>query len=412
MRAREDLGWVADVLLGAQGRDAVVTSSIPSGYDPVFTLGALPSAANPYALFPPEPILASASLRELGNPVLRKLRVAEDLLAMGLRSGMPQRIFTERIYISVPRNGGPPHLTLVDHFRELFGRSDLSLAVILGKKRPNRKPVLKILTSQGECIGFAKVGWNEVSRALVGNEARILQSMAARETPLGSFQVPEVLEHVEIDGADFLVLKPVPRSRALGGGGSLRLPIEAAREIAAMTGQRTEVLSSSPYWEDLKARIAAATKEGVPRIGALSDGVDALETRFGTRDITFGAWHGDFIPWNMKRSGGAFFVWDWERSGGMVPLGLDAARFDLDVRVKIRRERPRDAVQGSVTSLGPALEAMGAAPGTATLVTTLHALEMVLRFQEARVAGVAGKEPIYEVALDEMLRRIHSSPVR
>ena len=410
MAARDDLGWVADVLLGVRAADVVVSSALPAGHEPIFTFVALPSAAKPYALVPPDPVLARASLSNLGNPVPWKLRIAEELLAKGFGLGIPQRLRPERVYISLPSNDEVSHPTLLDHIQELFHRSDLSLAVIVGKRRPNRKPVLKILTPQGECIGFAKVGWNDISRALVSNEARVLKSIADLAIAPRSFRVPQVLDYRRVDGTELLVTAPIPPQRVLNGSRSLRLPIEAAKEISALVERPREVFARSLYWSDLKVRIGAVTPYGGAPVRALGDGVELLESRYGAREITFGTWHGDFTPWNMTRSRGTLSIWDWERSGGLVPVGLDAARFDLDVRLKIKREPPRDAVHRSVMSLGPTLEQMGAEAGTATLVTTLHALEMVLRFEEARAAGVQGREPLYEVAIDEMIR--HTRPMR
>jgi hypothetical protein len=40
--------------------------------------------------------------------------------------------------------------------------------------------------------------------------------------------------------------------------------------------------------------------------------------------LSFGAWHGDFTPWNSASVGGQLLVWDWERFGGPVPVGYDA----------------------------------------------------------------------------------------
>jgi hypothetical protein len=406
---RDDLGWVADVLLAVKGADVLVSSTPPAGHEPTFTFLALPSGAKPYVLVPPEPVLAKASLRNVGNAVVWRLRVAEELLGQGLGLGIPQWVRHERVYISFSSDDGASHPTLLDHFQELFHRSDLSLGVILGQKRPNRKPVIKILSSQGECLGFAKVGWNEISRALVKNEAHVLQSIAELAIAPESFRVPKVLEYRQVGDAELLVTAPIPPRRAGNSRRMLRFPMEVAKEISALEERPTEVFAQSSYWSNLKSRIGALKPGGGP-VRALGDGVERLESRYGAREITFGAWHGDFTPWNMSRSRGTLSIWDWERSGGLVPVGLDAARFDLDVRLKIKRERARDAVHRSVMSLGPTLEAMGAEAGTATLVTTLHALEMVLRFEEARAAGVRGREPLYEVAIDEMIKYIR--PVR
>jgi hypothetical protein len=50
-------------------------------------------------------------------------------------------------------------------------------------------------------------------------------------------------------------------------------------------------------------------------------------------ECLFGAWHGDFGPWNAACGPDRIEVWDWERFDADVPAGLDAAhwRTQLDV---------------------------------------------------------------------------------
>ena len=403
MASRADLTWIAEILLGGAGRDAYVGASPPRGFRSIFTFGALPSAAKPYVLIPRQPVLAAEAVRELANPVVTSLSVAEGLLALGLRSGIPQRVRPELVHFCLPLDADEPRSPLLAHFQRFFGRDDLSLAVIVGTVRPNRKPVLKVITSDGTCLGFAKVGWNRVTRALLANEADALEAIAGLATPPRSFAAPEVLERREVAGYDVLLLKPLPHSRR-GMKKPSRFPVEAAKEIASLRGVESTVLSASAYWAELNARIEAATwDEYGPASGLLARAMELLETKHGTREVAFGTWHGDFIPWNMKRAEGTLYIWDWERSSSSAPVGLDAARYDLDLRMKIKRESPEKAVRASAMSLGPVLEELGAPAGTATLVTTLHALEMVLRFQEARKAGVEGRERRYVAALQEML---------
>ena len=74
----------------------------------------------------------------------------------------------------------PAHL-LTEHLREIFGRRDLELAVILGVPRLNRKPVLQVLASDGTVVGYVKAAWNDLTAALVRNEARVLADLGAAQ---------------------------------------------------------------------------------------------------------------------------------------------------------------------------------------------------------------------------------------
>ena len=48
--------------------------------------------------------------------------------------------------------------------------------------------------------------------------------------------------------------------------------------------------------------------------------------------LTFGAWHGDWAPWNMASTERGLLVWDWERFTSGVPLGFDALHYRLQSR--------------------------------------------------------------------------------
>jgi hypothetical protein len=397
----EDLDWVGRVLLGDDS-GGILRTSVPAGYEPRSEYTALPSAARPYALLPTQRKLAAAAAEGLGNPVTWRLRAAEVLTVGGYRSGLLQRLRPERMVVSAPAGNGAAPSTLVDRFSELFGRSDLHLAVIIGSRRPNRKPVIKILDGDGSLLGFAKVGWNDVTRALVRNEGEVLASIAERTR---SFRVPELVDHGAFGDVELLVMRPIPGAASFGA--SQAFPVEAAREIATLWPRRDEPLGTSAYRADLVERIAAFGDAPVASVAR--EAIDRLVARYGERPLAFGGWHGDFTPWNVTHGGAVLAIWDWERSGAIVPIGMDAARFDLDVRMKVKRQSPADAIAASVLSLGPTLEAMDASPGSATLVVTLHALEMVLRFEEARTAGFEGREPLYERALTAMVARLRST---
>jgi hypothetical protein len=397
----DDLGWIANVLVtGLEG--ARVDRAAPPGHEALFTFAAVPSARRPYALLPTEASVAAAAIEGLGNPVTWPLRLAERAVTQGYRSGLLQRLLPDRVVVSAPETPTVPMPTIRDHFERLLARSDLRLAVILGTRRPNRKPVIKIMTSSGEVLGFAKIGWNDVSRALVRNEAAVLRRLAELPPPR-SFEVPRVIDHLAVGDLDLLVLGRIgPR----GGARVMRFPTAVGREISETVQRSTEVLATSAYWSGIRARVERLVA-GDGRLGpTLASALDVIEHASGAREVVFGAWHGDFTPWNMRRGAGTVAVWDWERSGSIVPVGMDAARFDLDVRLKIDRERPRDAIHNSAMAIGATLERMGAVPGTASLVTVLHVLEMVLRFEEATIAGVPGREPLYEAALDEAAGRV------
>ena len=55
--------------------------------------------------------------------------------------------------------------------------------------------------------------------------------------------------------------------------------------------------------------------------------IDAVMDRMVGKRVMYGAYHGDFTPWNMFVEGGELFVFDWEYAGRWYPMGLDRYHF-------------------------------------------------------------------------------------
>ncbi len=173
-----DLAWVGNLLLGrALDADVSIGPTVPSGFREVLTFGALPNAAHPYLLVPLDSRRATGgAVHNVGNPLKRTVRVAESALSIGLALGLAPMIVKQRVSVSVPA-AEPAAMTVPGLLAERLDRPDLATAVILGRDRPNRKPVLKLLTPQGRNVAFVKVGWNALSRELVKGEETILKAM-------------------------------------------------------------------------------------------------------------------------------------------------------------------------------------------------------------------------------------------
>ena len=305
------------------------------------------------------------------------------------------------------RRGRAGTPTLIDRALGLVGRTDLSTALILGRERPNRKPVLKLLAPNGEPVAFAKVGWNDVSRDLVRHEAGVLTEMDTDARRPSSFRVPSVIAYDPGERVDLLLVTPVPQATGLRGGPPSDVPMRATHEVAVGNGVTWDELAESAYWSSLHRRVTDATADPGNAVGpAQAQLFERLAEAYGSREIPFGSWHGDWTPWNMARVDDTLYVWDWERAEGPVPVGLDLMHFDFDVRVKIDGRSAERAVHDSMTASGPRLGALGLPSGLSHLLAALHLLEMTLRFHEARTQGVIVTDTIYGPAL----RAILSSP--
>ena len=87
-------------------------------------------------------------------------------------------------------------------------------------------------------------------------------------------------------------------------------------------------------WEE--SDVAQALRDLREHVDWLPDGVDgdvvarridAVMERMAGKRVMYGAYHGDFTPWNMFVEGGELFVFDWEYAGWTYPMGLDRYHF-------------------------------------------------------------------------------------
>jgi hypothetical protein len=394
------LRWVADVLLGSvPDDDVVVGPDVPAGYREVVAFTPFPGPASPYALLPLDRKAAAETLRRIGNPSAKLKRLATSTLALGASSGVPQRIRGTRVRFSVP--SGWDGEDLLTHLREVLGDEGLEIGVILGRDRPNRKPVLKVMDRDGRAIAFAKLGWNALSAELVRHEADVLTALATPDRRPRSFDVPQVLHRGEWSGSSLLIVSAAPPEGWLRDGPPEDAPADAGRELAGMDGDEG-LLGETEYWRDARARIGDADPTG-PSGETLLRAADEIEQRWADRRVALGRWHGDWIPWNMTVVDGRPFVWDWERSATGVPAGIDLAHFEFDVRAKVRGETPDTAVRECLRRAPRSLEKLGLPTDLGPLVHRLHLIEMCLRFEEARARGVVVEDAIYRPALDELL---------
>ena len=93
-------------------------------------------------------------------------------------------------------------------------------------------------------------------------------------------------------------------------------------------------------WEE--SDVAQALRDLRGHVDWLPDGVDgemvarhidAVMERMVGKRVRYGAYHGDFTPWNMFVEGGELFVFDWEYAGRRYPMGLDRYHFWMQTAV-------------------------------------------------------------------------------
>jgi hypothetical protein len=396
-----DLEWVAGILSAPPIEAAVTRGRAADTRGTVQILGVFPAAAKPRLLLSLESARAAASLLR-GGTHARELRVrlGRALLRATLRLGLAQHLLRDRLRFFVGgKKAAAPRLgdvLLSEHLAEVLGRSDLSFGVRLGRVRPNRKPLIHVVGRDGSAVAYVKVGWNDLTRGLVAREAEVLEALAGE--PHSAFAAPRVLSHGTWQELELLALSPLD-GRLVRGDRHLDDVLRAMLEIAHLADVDEHSLAESPYWRSLRNRI-----------GALDAGADAaaladrLEARWGREALTFGSCHGDWTPWNMARQNGTLAVWDWERSSPGIPVGLDAAHYDVQVALAANRHRWEVALRHILETDEGLLRRL---PGASEprLFVGLDLLEMALRAAEGREAGITSEDRVYAPALEALLER-------
>lgn len=96
--------------------------------------------------------------------------------------------------------------------------------------------------------------------------------------------------------------------------------------------------------------------------------------------LAFGAWHGDWTPWNMASTGQGLLVWDWERFTRDVPVGFDALHYWLQTEVVPARGEPRAAAAGCIDRAPELLAPFGTGQAEARLTAILYLADLATRY--------------------------------
>jgi hypothetical protein len=364
----EILGWTAD-------------DGSPSPAAPGRSLWALPRAHRARTLVP-DVRHGGRTLWVFNDSMSQIARLKKAGLGAALDMGMGSTLRLDRVRMIADEAGEGS----IQAYLGAIMSHPVSIGVFLGNDlRPNRKPVLQILGPQGRVEAFAKVGWNDHTKALVDNEARALARIASCRP--ATFRAPAVISHASWQDRTVLVVAadrlPLLRRGRRNTAPDVALELEVLR-----SGPRShEPLDTSGYGHDLVRRMSSdGLDRGVgERLRHIFDGV---VSQIGGREMPFGAWHGDWTPWNMARSGSGTLVFDWERYGGPVPAGFDHLHLRFQRAHQVLSRPVEASLSEAARSLGAVAPRFELDPRLVRANARLYVMEMVLRSEEGRVAGM------------------------
>ncbi len=338
----------------------------------------IPDARRPKLLVPMgSRRVAIAAVRRFTEPQSRMARLKRDAVVLALRSGTWPALLRDRVRCSSADS--------IDTYLKAAIGQDLRVSVHIGPARANRKPVLQLLNATGDTLGFAKLGTGPLTRRLVRSETAALQALS--HVKLSRVTVPTVLHAGQWHGHQVLVQSPLPIWLP-------RIPLTSSRlqqamlEIAGACGHTQGWLATSAYGAELRSRLSQVTdqEDGA----ALNTAARRLVEHCSDLGLRYGAWHGDWAPWNMASTPDALLVWDWERFTPGVPLGFDALHHDLQWRLQSGVD-PREAVEQTIRNAGGLLSPFEVVPDSAEITALLYLVDLAARYLADRQAEAGAR---------------------
>ncbi|MGH3241231.1 MAG: aminoglycoside phosphotransferase [Spirillospora sp.] len=340
----------------------------------------VPHAREPRLMLPASGRPGATAVLGFNKDRSRKANLLSRALAVGLRTGVGGPLLRDRIRVYESEAGTSAPAEEVDGAPDIEGYlggvlgADVVIALHIGPDRANRKPVAQVLGRDGRTLGYAKIGVNELTRDLVRAERTALEKLAKR--PMPTVRVPSIAHAGQWNGLEILVLDPLPvwsRHAAL----TRERMMAAVAEVVEIDGVERVALTASPYWESLRARVAALGSDAGQEIAAV---LDRVAERAGDRVLPFGAWHGDWTAWNMAALPEQMLVWDWERFGTGVPVGFDAVHYVTQDAITEHGTDPRQAADEGMAGAPELLAPLGLTPDEATLAALLYLAELGTRY--------------------------------
>ena len=387
----------------AQYLNEVLSLLYPGARDGLGTVRAeyfaIPGARRPRLLVPAPRRLAALAARHHAKPQRRFARIRRDLAVAALRTGISRVLLHRRVRIAGATDS-------IDAYLQRALARQLSVSVQIGPARPSRKPVLQLITSDGETLGFAKVAMSDLTERLVHTEAVALTMLS--QVPLARVRPPRVLHSGHWRGHEVLVQEALPTWLTHRPSPDWTLAA-AMREVAFCLGSTRGRVSASGYWRSLLGRLSGESGDDdqPAESVALAAAARRLIGQCGDVELVFGTWHGDWAPWHMAAYCDTTLLWDWERFGAGVPVGFDALHYDLQVRLE-RGQEPELAVAATVSRAADLLlpfrvhgrESVGTTAG-------FYLVDLASRYLTERRAG-SGLGGFGDVLLPVLLARVEA----
>ncbi len=363
----------------------------PAGYRSVETWRVFPDRRAPRALLPVEARAARAGL--MSHNRLRSPAVAATRMLATAALG-PLYVLQGRrslLRLSVPHeidDDAVDDAVITRHLRRQIPGARWT-AISLRDFHPRAKPTVQILGDHGSVLAFAKVASDPATGQRVRREADLLDAIApAVDRPGSPVRLPALIAQGSCGPFTYSVVEPLPaevyRVEEADRDRVLRPLMTLSSAIGGSGGAR-QPLSGTTLWHDVMARVASAQPARGLRLDllvTLNQLVATVRELDGATPAAVGAYHGDWVPWNMAWQDGGpsgsvptLWVWDLEYGSRSGPIGLDALRWVFQVEHVERGSTLTDAVQAMTEAAPRLLPRLGVPAELAGPLVRLHVVE-------------------------------------
>jgi hypothetical protein len=383
--AGEGLEWIIGVLWGDQAGVSISPLGRRTSDSELSTAErylVVPDARRARMLLPASRVPAAAAVAAGSALRGRGARAQRWAAGLAIRGGVARLTFRDSFEVHVdPDARREP--TLVESLSSNLGEPVL-LAVNVRDAGPYRKPVAQVLSVDGRTLAYAKIAWNDVTERNVRAEADALEAVAT--AGITSVSVPRVRSRLAWRGHTVLLTHPMP-PRLRRYPASLGPPeVGITRAIAGIWPGGTSPVASSAYQAALRARFGSASTVAPQVVSSALEAMERVDAAFGDIDLAYGAWHGDWAPWNLGRAADGVWAWDWEYARADVPLGFDLPHWFFQRSFIERKASFAEGIEAARRA-APLLMQLGLNVGQVDATLALHALEVAARYVDAMALG-------------------------
>ncbi len=280
------------------------------------------------------PLDSSHSARKglnIYNPQSGKARFLKHCLSAGFASGILSRLISGKAIEEVNSDGLLDE-GLFDFLKTTLSDDELTFAVSLGTPSAHRKPVIQIM-KQNRILGYAKIGWNQLTLPLIRNEAETLKQLS--EESLESIVVPSVLYSGEWQDK-YICIQSAPLVKTESAPAVINSLYKRILENLSQIASQECEANKSQYWQRLLLQTKKVEHPYFHHV--LDNAIAAINEKLSKNKLHLHFRHGDFAPWNILVLNEIYYVYDWEYASPEASAGWDLFHFFLQTHWLLQKQ--------------------------------------------------------------------------